>query len=76
MAREEITKLVVWYIGLLEKVQSAYLSLGALLVGGIHEDSSVGDGAVNIRDHGAHVTSSIGGTAILKEEGEYFHCDQ
>ena len=27
---------------------SGYLSLGALLVGGIQEDSSVADGAVNI----------------------------
>lgn len=26
----------------------SYLSFGALLVGGIHEDPSVGDGAVNV----------------------------
>lgn len=27
---------------------SGYLSFGALLIGGIHEDPSVGDGAVNV----------------------------
>lgn len=44
-----------------------YLSFGALLVGGVHEDPSVGDGAVNIWHHGAHITSSVGGAAILQE---------
>lgn len=27
---------------------SSYLSFGALLIGGIHEDASVGDGAVDV----------------------------
>lgn len=27
---------------------SAHLPLGALLVGGVHEDASVGDGAVDV----------------------------
>lgn len=49
-----------------------YLSLGALLVGGVHEDPSVGDGAVNIRDHGAHITSSVGGAAVLQEARGHF----
>lgn len=29
-------------------VQQPQLSLGALLIGGVHEDPSVGDGAVNV----------------------------
>lgn len=48
-------------------VAKAYLSLGALLIGGVHEDAPVGDGAVNIRDHGAHVSSPERGAAVLQE---------
>ena len=31
-----------------QPVAKAHLSLGALLIGGVHEDAPVGDGAVNI----------------------------
>lgn len=48
-------------------VAKAYLSLGALLIGGVHEDAPVGDGAVNIWDHGAHVSGSERGAAVLQE---------
>lgn len=48
-------------------VAKAYLSLGALFVGGVHEDAPVGDGAVNVGDHGANVASSERGAAILQE---------
>lgn len=48
-------------------VAKAYLSLGALFVGGVHEDAPVGDGAVNVGDHGADVASSERGTAALQD---------
>lgn len=48
-------------------VAKAYLSLGALFVGGVHEDAPVGDGAVNVGDHGANVASSERGAAILQD---------
>lgn len=48
-------------------VAKAYLSLGALFVGGVHEDAPVGDGAVNVGDHGANVASSERGAAILRD---------
>lgn len=48
-------------------VAKPYLSLGALLIGGVHEDAPVGDGAMNIGDHGANVPSSVRGAAILQQ---------
>lgn len=48
-------------------VAKVYLSLGALLIGRVHEDAPVGDGAVNIWDHGAHVARSERGAAVLQE---------
>lgn len=44
-----------------------YLSFGALLIGRVHEDAAIGDGPVNIGDHGAHIARSVGGAAILQE---------
>lgn len=67
----------LWGIDMAESLavvmlDETYLSLGALLVGGVHEDPSVGDGAVDIWDHGAHITSSVGGAAVLQEARTHF----
>lgn len=45
---------------------SAHLSFGTLLVGWIHEDAPVGDGAVHVGHHGAHIPGAVGGAAILQ----------
>lgn len=49
-----------------------YLSFGALLVGRVHEDPSVGDGAVDVGHHGADVASSVRSAAVLQEKKERF----
>lgn len=45
---------------------TAHLSFGTLLIGRIHEDPAVGDGAVNIGHHGAHITGAVRGAAVLQ----------
>lgn len=50
---------------------NSYLPLGALLIGWVHEDSSVGDSAMNVWHHWAHVAGSVGRTAILWAEVKY-----
>ena len=50
-------------------VQDPQLSLGALLVDGVHENSAVEEGAVDVSDHGSRVAGSVGLLADL----ERFH---